>query len=105
MLRDIVIANDIETAFALWHDSISSQPHNNKGMLFVTPDGDVFDSSGIVVAGAEKGVLRIKREIKEIGQAIEGKKEDIALTENKIADVKGSIASLDNDIALISDEK
>ncbi|MBI4687442.1 MAG: chromosome segregation protein SMC [Nitrospirae bacterium] len=99
LLSNMVIVNDIETAFALWQDRAGSEH-----ILFVTPEGEVFEPSGIVVAGTEKGVLRIKREIKEIGQAIEGKKDDIASTENKIADVRGSIASLDNEIAIISDE-
>ena len=59
---------------------------------FVTTDGEVLEPSGIVFGGVMRGVLKVRRQIKEIEKDILFKKEEVASTESAVIELKdGSI--------------
>ncbi len=70
LLSDVVIVRDMNTAFSL-RERLS-------GYLYLaTMDGDVLEPSGMVYGGVERGLLRIRRQLKELERDIGLKKEEI----------------------------
>jgi len=100
LLGDVVIVEDLNTAFNLWNES------SNEGMprLFVTPEGDVIESSGMVSGGIKKGILRIRQEIKGLEKAINSKKFHIMQVEDTAKSIKDDIISTNKDVISLSDE-
>jgi chromosome segregation protein len=94
MLQDVILVKNLDAAFSLWemHDreSVGSMP------CFVTLDGEVLEPNGMVFAGSQKGVLKIKRMIKEIEGAISSKKDSAARAEENVRMLKEVIISLEN---------
>jgi chromosome segregation protein len=94
MLQDVILVKNLDAAFSLWemHDreSVGSMP------CFVTLDGEVLEPNGMVFAGSQKGVLKIKRMIKEIDGAISSKKDSAVRAEENVRMLKEVIISLEN---------
>ncbi|HMK49651.1 MAG TPA: hypothetical protein VK435_06335, partial [Thermodesulfovibrionales bacterium] len=107
LLENIFIVKDLKTALSL----INAGNH----LLFVTLDGDVIEPSGAVIAGEIKGVLKRKKEIRELESEIETKRSAIGrmqndlntvqqLTELKEADIKAvetAIVEKEKEISLL----
>ncbi len=107
LLENIFIVKDLKTALNL----VASGRH----LLYVTLDGDVIEPSGAVIAGEIKGVLKRKKEIRELESEIETKRSSIGrmqndlntvqqLTEMKEADVKAvetAIVEKEKEISLL----
>lgn len=102
LLGNVFIVNNLNMAFDLGQELLLKA--DGRGVFFVTVDGDVFDPSGVVFGGIEKGVLKIKREIKELGKNIENKKTLISSAENKLAALKDNVTSCDNDIISLNND-
>ncbi|UCE72092.1 MAG: hypothetical protein JSU99_01940, partial [Nitrospiraceae bacterium] len=94
MLQDVILVKNLDAAFSLWEmherESVGSMP------CFVTLDGEVLEPNGMVFAGSQKGVLKIKRMIKEIEGAISSKKDRAAQAEENVRMLKEVIISLEN---------
>ena len=73
LLKNIFIVKDLKTAIELQSSVVSRQPS-----VFVTLDGEITEPSGAVIGGEGRGVLKRKREIREIEKIIEQKKIFIA---------------------------
>ena len=97
LFENTFIVKDLKTGL----DLVTSGHH----LLFVTLDGDVIEPSGAVIAGEIKGVLKRKREIRELESEIETKRSSIGrmqndlntvqqLTELKEADIKAIEAAI-----------
>jgi chromosome segregation protein len=101
LIDDVILVDNLDAAFALCSKPVGSP------VYFVTLNGEVLEPTGMVFGGSDKGVLKIKRMIKELENKIillKGKiadaestvarlKEDIVNTENEIISVNGNISS------------
>ena len=98
LLNDVYLVDNLNTAFSLWQRPSGA---DDKPLYFVTLEGEVLEPSGMVFGGSDKGVLKIKRLIKEFEKSISGKKEGIAEAEKSVAAIKDEIVSTENDIISI----
>jgi chromosome segregation protein len=80
LLGNIHIVKDLKTAL----DLLTSGRH----LLYVTLDGDVIEPSGAVIAGEIKGVLKRKKEIRELENEIETKRSSIGRVQNDLNTVQ-----------------
>ena len=69
LLGNVLIVKDLKTAFFLAASDVNH--------AFVTLEGEVVEPSGVVTAGEGKGILRKKREMRELEEIIERNKADI----------------------------
>ncbi len=99
LLKDVFLVDSLKTALSLWEDSLASS--DMRPLYFVTLEGDVLEPSGMVFGGSDKGVLKIKRLMKELEKEILTKKGEITKAENSVAAMKEAIVTLENDIISI----
>jgi len=104
LLSDVIIVNDLNIAFDLWHKSFLTPLPDLSYRYFVTIAGEVIEPSGIVFGGIEKSILRIKREIRTLEKEIEGKKAYILSTEKELASLKSAIASIEDSLVSLNKE-
>jgi chromosome segregation protein len=64
LLGNVAIVSDIEQAVALRHS----------GLMVVTHQGEVLTEAGTIIAGKSRGLLALRRQIRELGTEIEKKK-------------------------------
>ncbi|MEF9438157.1 MAG: hypothetical protein L0922_05275, partial [Candidatus Mariimomonas ferrooxydans] len=102
LLGDVIIVKNLDTAFDVWHASLSASSANPG--YFVTLDGEVLEPLGMVFCGIERGVLKIKREIRELEKNIKTRQEDISSVEKEISSLKNDIASDENNLASLDSE-
>lgn len=96
LLRDVILVDNLDTAISLREKAVEGD--NRRVPCFVTLEGEVLESSGMVFAGTDKGVLKIKRLIKELEQDITDKRKKINGLENSVAVIKEEIISAENEI-------
>lgn len=96
LLNDVILVDNLNTAFSLRENPDTEAMQRT--MYFVTLDGEVLEPSGVVFGGTDKGVLKIKRQIKEIGSEVTLRREKIAEAERSVAADKEDIAAAENDI-------
>ncbi|MDO8282832.1 MAG: chromosome segregation protein SMC [Thermodesulfovibrionia bacterium] len=97
LLSDVLFVDNIDTAFSCWRTGTSPA-------YYVTLDGEVLEPSGIVFAGTEKGVLKIKRQIKELEKDISDKKTRIADSEGLVKRLRDEIIRIENNIIVLGGE-
>jgi chromosome segregation protein len=102
LLRDVLFVSDLMTAFSL-RDGFSGNPRSGM-MYFVTVDGDVLEPSGIVFGGVQKGVLKIKRQMKDLQNGIAARKKSILDAENSIGELKTGISGMEGSLAGIEED-
>ncbi|MCB0390412.1 MAG: chromosome segregation protein SMC, partial [Bdellovibrionales bacterium] len=94
ILGSVVIVDSIRTALRL-------RP-NYEGMTFVTMDGDTLSPDGVLTGGAsesaESGVLKRRREIKELSQKREETAGKLALAQVSLEKLNKQLKSLDEQI-------
>ncbi|MBI4684285.1 MAG: chromosome segregation protein SMC [Nitrospirae bacterium] len=102
LLKSILIVKDLKTALLI-------RASGNR-QLFVTLDGDIVESSGAVIGGEGKGVLRRKREIREIEgsigknkDSIDRMQEDLNRLQQELSDKESGIRDIE--AAIINTEK
>lgn len=83
LLGNVLIVKDLKTALNL---ATSDGNH-----VFVTIEGEVVEPSGVVTAGEGKGILRKKREMRELEEVIEKNKADIEKNNNDILGLQNII--------------
>lgn len=96
LLNDVLLVNNLSAAFALWEKSVNER--SSKPSYFVTLDGEVLEPSGMVFGGVEKGVLKVKRQIKELTKDTANKKDQIAKNENVIIVLRDEIKTIEHNI-------
>lgn len=107
LLGNVFIAKDLDTAIKI--------SCNGSNSIFVTLDGEIVEPSGAVIGGEGKGVLKRKREIREIEKIISQKRDTIekindelnslqqklAEKESLIKDIEASIINAEKDLSLL----
>jgi len=95
LLHDVIIVDSLNNAHSLLKTiRIKSSEHTP---YFVTLEGEVLEPSGMVFGGCDKGVLKIKRLIKELEKEISDKEGAIKISEKAVSDIKGEIISIENE--------
>lgn len=112
LLSNIMVVKDLPAAYSLLSET--NRGGKNNKLTFVTMDGETVEPSGAVFVGEGKGILRRKREIRELDTVIEQKKtetehlgETLAATENalqgkeiSLKDIESTIISVEKEISL-----
>jgi chromosome segregation protein len=99
LLNDVILVDNIDTAVSLREKSSEG---GNRGVPYiVTLDGEVLEPSGIIFGGTDRGVLKVKRMLKELEKEIDDKKEKIADAERSVERIKEEIISAENEIVSI----
>jgi chromosome segregation protein len=96
ILNDVILVDNLQTALSLQGEMPGGS--DRKSPYFVTLDGEVLEPSGMVFGGTDKGVLKIKRQIKEIEADIANKKTIISDAEKSVVALKEAIVSTENEI-------
>ncbi len=104
LLSDVVIVKNLNTAFDLWLKPGSAVSNGSYPRYFVTLDGEVLESSGIVFGGIEKGVLKIKREVRELEKNIESRNAAIISAENSVVSLKDGISDVERNLLSLDEE-
>jgi chromosome segregation protein len=99
LLHDVMIVNNLDTAFRLWHTNVTGSTQTSGMNHFVTIDGEVLEPSGIVYGGFERGVLKVKREIRELNKNIEMRRGSITSAEEKVLLLRNALGSLENNVS------
>lgn len=108
LLKNIFIVKDLKTAIEL--QSVFSL----QSSVFVTLDGEIVEPSGAVIGGEGRGVLKRKREIREIEEMINERKNSIdrmqkdlnrlqqerSEKESGIRDIEAAIANAEKEMSL-----
>jgi chromosome segregation protein len=102
ILNDVVLVDSLKTALSLQGDMLADA--DRKTPYFVTLDGEVLEPSGMVFGGTDKGVLKIKRKIKEIEADISNKKSVISEAEKAVVVLKEMIVTTENEIISVDGE-
>ena len=93
LFENIFIVKDLKTALHL-----TSTGHR---VFFVTPDGDVVEPTGAVIAGEVKGVFRRKREIRELESTIENSKTKIEQLQSELSSTQQLVEAKEADLKYI----
>jgi chromosome segregation protein len=99
LLNDVFLVDTLNTALSLRKNRITDS--NANPLYFVTLEGEVLEPSGMVFGGSDKGVLKIKRQIKEIEAEAKKQKEKITEIEAFVHTLKEEIVSIENEIISI----
>ena len=102
LLNGVIVVNDLSTAFDIWHKYFDSSSADYKLKYLATLDGEVLERSGIVFGGTEKSILKVKREIRDLGKSIESKKTYVSATEAEVFSIKNDIASLEENLTVLN---
>ncbi len=82
LLGNVFVVRDIETALGM----------DPGGATLVTLDGETVEPSGAVVAGKSRGILALKRQIRELEEEIEERKASIASLDARTGETRAAIA-------------
>ncbi len=93
IFHNVFVVKDLNSAFEL-----IKAGHN---LYYVTLEGDVIEPSGTVISGEVKGVLKRKREIRELESEIEDKKLSIERIQKNISSLQQMIESKDIELKSI----
>jgi chromosome segregation protein len=96
LLNDVLLVKDLSAAFNLWERRLSEK--SLKPSYLVTLDGEVLEPSGMVFGGVEKGVLKVKRQIKELSKDISHKKDQIGKNENMVTALRDDTKNIEHNI-------
>lgn len=86
LLRDVFIVRDLDAALGM--SSLSS-----RGMTLVTMDGEIVQPNGAVIAGKSRGILTIKRQIRELGAQAERIRHSIEMLVRETAETEVMLES------------
>lgn len=106
LLKNILIVKDLRTAFAMRESGDNS--------FFVSIEGEIVEPSGAVIGGEGRGVLKRKRESREIEEIIEQKKnsidrmqkdinglqQELSEKESGIRDIESAIVNAEKEMSL-----
>ncbi len=94
LLRNVAVVETIRTAIEL--------RSNFPGWTFVTPEGDLLDADGVLTGGtaesADSGVLKRRREIKDLSQRKEEWAGKLALAQTSLKKMEENLKTLIQDL-------
>jgi chromosome segregation protein len=79
LLRGVLVVRDLEAALNIKHSN---------GVSLVTLEGETVEPSGAVIAGKSRGVLTLKRQIRELSEEIEGRRAAIEAMQADMASTR-----------------
>lgn len=82
LLNSVYIVKDLSSAVSLLKDNRST---------FVTMDGEIVEPSGAVIIGEGKGILKRRREIRELETLSEQKNNEISRLEGAMSGIESSL--------------
>lgn len=85
LLRDVAVVRDLDSAIGL------ASGGSGGGLCYVTLDGDTVEPSGVVIAGRSRGLLALKRQVRELESEAEERKSAVAARQ---AELDGETAGL-----------
>ncbi len=88
MLEDIVVVRSLDAALSL----------AGKGHTVVTTRGEVVEANGAVIAGKSRGVLALKRQIRELDGFLEMKRRKVASLGSAIEEAQTSLTSKEDSL-------
>jgi chromosome segregation protein len=89
VLDGVIVVKDLSSAFRLLSESHLDGTDNRP--TFVTLDGETVEPSGAVTLGQGKGVLKRKREIRELDVLVGLKRGETARLEEELVDMETSL--------------
>jgi chromosome segregation protein len=90
LLNNVVLVRDLRGAADL--------SSSTRDLIFVTPGGDIIDTTGTVLAGEGKGILKRKREIRELSAKTDEKQARLERSERELAGLKESVEGHEREI-------
>ncbi len=96
LLNNVIIIQDLKSAHevALHH----------KNLTFVTPDGDILDPTNTVLSGEGKGILKRKREIRDLTDTIQNKQKGLNETEQEFSRLKDVLVEQEKEVSSVEDK-
>ncbi len=82
LLGNVAVVSDLEAALSM----------RGSRMLLVTLEGEIVEPSGVVVAGKSKGLLALKRQVRELGEELERRRSRVASLEQETQTVQSGLA-------------
>ncbi|MBI4823409.1 MAG: chromosome segregation protein SMC [Nitrospirae bacterium] len=86
LLGNVIVVKDLKTAIRM-----NSIGMNETHLCMVTLEGEVLEPSGAVIVGRGKGLLKLKRQIREIASEVEAKKSRIPSIQSEMNHILTSI--------------
>jgi chromosome segregation protein len=93
MLKGVVVVRDLDTALSL----------AGKGMTVVTTSGELVEPSGAVIAGKSRGVLALKRQIREIESDLGIKKSKVESLGTQIEGTQSALVEKEESLKRLSE--
>jgi chromosome segregation protein len=94
LLANVVVVRDVEAALGM----------RGRGMTFVTLEGETVEPSGAVIAGKSRGILALKRQIRELGEEIETRKSSITALESRTQETQGAIGDKEQELQSVTEK-
>ncbi len=94
LLGDVLLVDNLDNALKLWS-------RNGQRQMLVTMSGDVVDSKGVITGGklpAESGILKKKRDLREIDQSVRKLGADLDAAEHEVAGIRETRAALEGEL-------
>jgi chromosome segregation protein len=86
LLSGVLVVRDLEAALNMKKEN---------GVSLVTLDGDTVEPTGAVIAGRSRGVLTLKRQIRELSEEIEGRKAALEAMQGEMASTRSVIDEME----------
>ena len=103
LLKNIFLVKDLKTAL--------KNRKNNGGAFFVTLEGEILEPSGAIIGGEGKGVLKRKRDIRELEETINKKKDaiesiqkELNISQSLLSEKESDIKNLESNIVDVEKE-
>lgn len=96
LLKKVVVVKDLAAAILLLSESRGRGLDD--GSIFVTLDGETVESSGAVAVGEGRGVLKRKREIRELDALVDRKRSELRHLEDTLSGIETSLQGKRNSL-------
>jgi chromosome segregation protein len=94
LLGNVVVVADLDAALAL----------KDIGSTVVTLEGETVEPTGAVTAGRSRGILPLKRQIRELEEEVEHKKTRVGKLENDKAEALENLQQKENELKELKDQ-
>ena len=99
LLRNYVLVDDLDAAYRLFDGRALPED-----MKVVTRDGEVLERDSVVLCGSGSGILRLRREIRDIAETIDAKRSDLGETDSEITGVEAQMEEVRESLKVVEAE-